>query len=341
VIDSNSDVPQVRNLPLPDGVKLRTWRWGDFAVSPDAKWAVLVCHRTDRDVCDSLLLLEVETGEMWILEHEEPCSLAFSPDSRFLAACSMTDDGIRVWSVPSFELHQEFEPNAIATYGLAFTSTGTLLSAGGDSRVYENALPGGELMGMLRSLRMLGISQDGEHLAVLTNDGMMRLWKLGTTCELVQEFRSDVEYKSVGWMSGHWLIAEDQAEVIRVWDCRTLELAAVVNGDQMELHDAGMEGAGSDKLSTDFWGLMRKTNGKIARMGMLREYRNIHLFKLHGVSSGPDAIGAEIHHPDLGVAFWHERAGELTVSEIQNHSGKLVSCLAFGNRISIVQFERG
>lgn len=118
---------------LPSGDRIRRveahqfWSW-QMAVSPDRRWLASVSgqylaggekYEPAEEREPSVLVLAAESGEVahaW--SHLPPVqSVAFSPDSRFLAAANLMGD-IRVWDLERGELRAEWNTPAFTSWGI-------------------------------------------------------------------------------------------------------------------------------------------------------------------------------------------------------------------------------
>jgi WD40 repeat protein len=116
----------------------------------------------------------------------EIISLAFSPDGRFLAAADMGSHSVRLWEMPSGEVHADLKGHLSAVMQVAFTPDGKTLAAGiqtGQVRLWNIATKQEvATLSLEGHFLSMAFSPDGRNLAVGYGDYVkerhIRLWQV-------------------------------------------------------------------------------------------------------------------------------------------------------------------
>ena len=151
-------------------------------------------------------------------------TVAFSPDSSFLATAGEDSGPARIWDLSSFRLVAEFPSAGHIIESLAFSPDGARIASGGaDHRVHIwNSRTGVEirtLSGFNSTVWCAAFSPDGKRLAVGSQDRIARVFDADTGDELLQLRRHTGTVMSLAWSpDGRFLATGGYDQQIIVWD---------------------------------------------------------------------------------------------------------------------------
>ncbi len=196
--------------------------------SPDGNTLAIT---TDLD--GTILLWDLATGrERMVLHHPSPAmSIAFSPDSRWLATGGPTDNrSILLWDLQSGSRRVLLAGGPGPTMSLVFSPDGALLASAGfpehDVRLWD--VQTGRVCrlfsGHTRPVNSVAFSPDGSLLATAGNDGMLGLWTVATGERRVSLDGHASSLRAVSFSpDGQTLVlATSDDDDVRLWDVAEL-----------------------------------------------------------------------------------------------------------------------
>lgn len=132
---------------------------------------------------------EIASGtEVQRINRQGQGSLAMSPDWHVLASVGLDDPSLFLWDVESGQQIQRFERARDFHSGVAFCDDGRLLASGGKYLQVWDMQQGAEVRRlMLERLELLiGFHPEGQSIALLNPEGVVRLLEVGSEAELEQ-----------------------------------------------------------------------------------------------------------------------------------------------------------
>jgi WD40 repeat protein len=185
----------------------------DVALSPDGKRVAFV-------VLNRLVVRSLEDGSQKVQPapgHVVRCS-TFSPDGAFLATGTV-DGLVRVWDVRKGTYH-DFAGHTAAVVALAYTPTGTLVSASVDRTVRLWDAKGEErvLRGHDGDISSMRLSPDGAYAVTASADHTVRIWDLdGGESEVLRGF-DDVVAGAAFSPDGARVAGWGWDQTVRMWN---------------------------------------------------------------------------------------------------------------------------
>lgn len=149
--------------------------WKLLAASADGHWLAAVRP-------GELALFDSRSNEavrQWPLKDElDPHRLAISPDGRWIAVCGFDDVDVQLYSRENSEKMHTLLASQCET--LVFSPNGRWLAAGhmDDLRVFDLNSPNGfrSLKGHSNTLAAASFSPDGEQIATVSHDRLLKIW---------------------------------------------------------------------------------------------------------------------------------------------------------------------
>jgi WD40 repeat protein len=235
---------EVRSLPAQIG--------NSVAFSPDGRLVAAACVK-------SVFVWEVATGKpvrIFTDAKDEVLRLAFSPDSRHLAA-SGSESLLRVWDLATGQA-RTIPSKGGKVRGLAFSRDGSRLvwaETGAREVVIADAATGTErrrwTVGPLPgTLEAVALSDDGRRIATGGRKGMpFVVWDADTGREVLTLSRSVEVHRMAFSPDGRLLAAAQTDQLVHLWDTTTGQ-ARAIRGHTADVHSVAFDADGSRLLSS-------------------------------------------------------------------------------------------
>jgi WD40 repeat protein/serine/threonine protein kinase len=253
---SEKEVGEVRIYDAVTGQHLRTFsglpgNTSDLAFSPDGRRLASIGYK-GAVVKVWEVSADVETWKplpfSWRGQRRVGWGVAFSPDSRLLAAASGDfgepgHTGVTIWDAQTGEELRTLGGHVDGVATLAFSPNGQRLVTGGlDQNIKVWDVQTGQevltLTGHLDMMRRVVFSPDGHQLVSASNDGTIRIWDgrpLGDS-EPGQELRTLTGHKggvnSVAYHPDGRLASAGTDGTIHVWDSRDGRVLSILRVDE-------------------------------------------------------------------------------------------------------------
>ncbi len=201
VWDLNDDLNTHVLAPILTELKLDVEFKGGYgkiiAISPDVRFLATPRQNDNHNEVFPIQILDAHTGKLLFERSAESNEwvrvLAFSPDSKTLAACA---DSIYLWNTDATDVKATFKALDTSFYALAFSPNGRLLASGcsdGSVRLWNATaqkeglggkigqyMPTLKLKGHKDAINILAFSPDGKTLLSGSEDGTIRAWDTTT-----------------------------------------------------------------------------------------------------------------------------------------------------------------
>jgi len=167
--------------------------------------------------------------------------IAFSPDSRFLAAVREGRPyDVIIWDLESGKSPWESMGSLVSTderiSGLSYSPDGMLLVEAIENRIIFWQVDSTgyvllrEIIGHLAPVNSMAFSPDGHRLLTTSDDKTAKVWDVGTGNWLITlNGHTDIVSKGIYSPYGAWLITSGYDQTIRFWDSQTGELIKVLS----------------------------------------------------------------------------------------------------------------
>jgi WD40 repeat protein len=211
-----------RELPLDLGL-VNTAQF-----SPDGKLLACACE-------EGLAVLDTTTLQCHAFpQAERTASVAFSPDSRFMAIANELLGQVRLWNVTSNrEIAVLGNPSRLADTIHSIACSGNALVAASRRAVHKwNLVGSGEkikLAGHRMAVTSIAFTPDGKLLASASKDRVLKIWdpSTGRLLRQLPDFGAEVETLAFS-PDGKMLATGDWAGAIQIWDVASgIPLAAL------------------------------------------------------------------------------------------------------------------
>ena len=151
------------------------------------------------------------------------CSVAFSPDGRFLG---LGGAGVRLYDAGTWERVATFAGHGDTVFCISFNPDGTQVASGGadgSARVWDTS-SGQELMAIkgLGNVRCVAFTPDGERLAIGTFHGELKIWDVSSNEEVGNYHTRDGTLESVEFSpDGRLLAVTGKDGSAQLWNAAT------------------------------------------------------------------------------------------------------------------------
>lgn len=244
----------------------------------------------------------------------ETCSVAFSPDGRYLAAACMSKS-IPIWEIPSGELLHALEGSQIGV-GVTFSpDSATLVSTGQGTKITFWDVQSGEQVERIMTapayLNIPVFSADGLMLAVGSFTGKAVVFDV-TTKDLISSFEEHASRVNSVDFSGvdNRVVSGGGDNLARVWDAETGEELLTLSGANYFIEDVEFSPNGEFIVGTSDDSIIRIWNA--ADGALIQEMRG-HTGPVNGIAYSPDGMLVASCGNDGTLRIWNSQTGEQLV----------------------------
>ena len=242
-----------------------------------------------------------------VFEHRNTVwSLAFSPDSQYLASSS-GDKTIKLWEIKNGELLRAFPlAHSDTIWSIAISSDGqTLVSGSGDKTVKIWNLNTGELLrtlvGHTDIVRSVAISPDGQTVASGATDNTVRIWNLKTG-QLLHTLKGHTgRIISIAISSdGKTVASGGNDNTIKLWNLQTGALLHTLSGHEDHVNSIAFRADGKLLVSGAEDHLIKLWNPQTGEL-------------LHTISRHNEDVYAVAISPDGKMLASGDKDGEIKI----------------------------
>jgi WD40 repeat protein len=304
-----------------------------LVLSPDGKRLVGLSN-------GALHLLDASSGASLVEQRDlypSPKAMAFSPDSRWLAA-SGTDGRVRLWDATTGHPERLLEGHTRRILTLTFSGDDKWLATGdeaGDVRLWDLASGTSRVLaGHEKQVNQLAFSPDGAWLASVSSDRTVRVWNVATVEPRVLGSHEDAVTTLAFSPDSGRLVTGSWDHTLRFWDLKT--------GSQLQRQNTS--GAGvlqviysprGDVVASRSY----KDNRVMLWDGRTGEPRDVHVLDGHqgevlDLAFSPDGTRLASASIDNTVRVWDVATGESRA--LRGHVGQVGTVAFFPNGHALV-----
>ena len=227
--------------------------------------------------------------------------LAYNCLAGTLASAS-SDLTLKLWDAASFAELKTLSGHSQTVFALAFSTDGKIIVSGSADktmRVWDTA-SGQELLaatGHKDIVSALALSADGDYLISGSSDNELRVWETATAREILAVV-ADHEINGVAFNSARMLIAGGGNRKIHVWDGKTGQVLAILEGHTNNIRWLHIDRAGHYLYSAGWDRTLRQWD--MNTMKMVAEYQM------------PGSVESALFWEDRQLLFLGHWYGEIT-----------------------------
>lgn len=264
------------------------------------------------------------------MHNKSTWAVAFSPDSRFIAAASDNDHSVRIWEASTGECLRTLVGHRSSIRAVAFSPNGQLFVSGSEDqtlRIWETGT--GECLKNLQGFSTFAwstaFSPDGKIMASGDEDHLLRLWEVRSGRVLRILAGHTFRITSVAFSpDGKMLASGSEDNTVRVWDASSGFCLTILRGHTHKVRsvafsrDGSMLASGGEDRTVRLWDIR---SGREVRC--LEGHTNLIWVVAFSSTENIVASGSA----DQTVRLWDTQTG-MELKILRGHTGSIWS-LAF------------